>query len=637
MRFTLLPAVLLVAVFCLFNFGSANAQKPRASTAIGAHPRLLLLKGEEDLIRNKIASDDFLGSIHHTILRKSDAFLTTPLLKHTLNGKRLLKISRTAFMSIYYLSYAWRMTGDDRYAERAKRELLNVCAFKDWNPVHFLDAAEMTMAVAIGYDWLHSYLDDASKSMIRNAILKKGLYESLPETATDKSHYSWLKKKNNWNSVCNTAMAVGALAIYDFNPQLAQKIIDRSVKLVRDVAMEEYLPHGNYPEGYSYWNYGTTFNVLLINTLEKAYGSSFGLADNAGFMATAEYILQMSTQNLGCFAYSDCFSNFTLSFPMFWFANRTGNTSLLWAEAEKLTYMKKQGIPDDEIFHVRYLPSVLLWAAAQPFQGVKKPEKRLYVGQGVTPVALMRNHWGGNDEIFVGLKGGSCLTNHSHMDIGSFVMYRGTNQWVKDLGAQDYTSLEKYGIDLGDRSQNSSRWQALRLSSEVHNLMIFNGAKQNVSAKASIDASGNSANFVYAASTLASIDSPTVSKHLRGVAIVDNKYVMIRDELTNGDHYTDARWAMLTPASVTIIDDHNAELMMNGERMLMKVEGEGVKMRTWSTQPSYAFDEENKGTIMIGFSAVVPPGRSTAFTVLLIPENVQIRKGGVLPISQWKY
>ncbi len=636
MRFKRIYIAILSPIFWVLNFQTLFAQKISLANVTKSHPRLLLLKGEEKIIQKKIEADEFLASIHKTIIRKSDEFLSAPALVYAPIGGNILKTSRTALTYIYYLSYTWRMTGDNRYAERAKKEMLNVCAFKDWGPRHFLDDAEMTTAVSIGYDWLYSYLDAKTKSIIENAILKKGLYESMPETAGDKSHYSWLKKKNNWNAVCNTGMAMGALATFDLHPELSQKIIDRSIRLVRDVAMKEYLPHGNYPEGYTYWNYGTTYNLMLIDVLEKIYSSSFGMTDNKGFMATPEYILQMSTQNMTCFAYSDCFTGFTFSFPMFWFANRAKDNSMLWREADKLSYMKKQGMTDDQMFDVRYLPSVLLWASPQPFSEMKKPEKKLYVGQGTTPVAIMRNHWGGDDEIFVGLKGGSCLTNHSHMDIGSFVMYKGTNQWVTDLGAQEYNSIEKYGIDLGDRKQNSRRWDALRLSNKLHNVMMFNGAKQNVNAKAKIDAHGESADFMYATSNLTLLDSLRVTNHQRGVAIVDNKYVMLRDEITNADNFNDTRWAMLTPASVKIIDDHNVELTMNGEKMLMKVEGEGIKMRTWSTESDYSFDEDNGKTTMVGFTKLMQPGQSTAFTVFLIPENVQIRKENVLPILQWK-
>lgn len=60
-----------------------------------------------------------------------------------------------------------------KYLDRAEKEMLAIAAFSDWNPSHFLDVAEMTMAVAIGYDWTHDALSASSKSIIKEAILKK--------------------------------------------------------------------------------------------------------------------------------------------------------------------------------------------------------------------------------------------------------------------------------------------------------------------------------------------------------------------------------------------------------------------------------------------------------------------------------
>ncbi len=627
----------LLQTICFLVIGlQLHAQEQPDFTVKKSHPRLLLLKGEEAQIRKKIAGDAFLASMHRYIIRTSDSILNEPVVKYELIGNQLLKVSRKALTYIYYLSYSWRMTSDDRYAARAKKELLNVASFKSWNPTHFLDVSEMVTAVSIGYDWLYSYLDGETKARLREAIIQKGLYESLPEKATGKSHYSWLKKKNNWNSVCNTGMALGAITVYESDPELAQKIIDRSVKLVRDVALEEYLPDGNYPEGYSYWRYGTTYNITLIDALEKLYGSSFGLMNNKGFMKTPEYILQMSTQNSGCFAYADCFADQSLSYPMLWFANRTGDPGILWTEAERLNNARKMGMTDAELFNVRYLPSALLWAPANPFAGVKRPGKRLYVGRGTTPIAIMRNHWGGDDEIFLAMKGGSCVTNHSHMDIGSFVMYRGKNQWVTDLGGQPYYSLEKYGFSLGDRSQYSRRWDALRIGTKTHNIITIDGDRQNVTAKAEMDEQGERKDFMYAISNLSAIDSPRVARRNRGVAIVDNNYVVIRDEIVNTEKFTDIRWAMLTPANVKLIGRNEAELEMNGEKMRMKVEGEGITMNTRSTKPEFSFDEDNGNTIMVGFTSVLQPGQSVAYTVYLIPEGTQVKNEKIRPLKEWK-
>ena len=82
---------------------------------------------------------------------------------------------------ILFLSYAYRITGDEIYFQRAEEELLTVCRFSDWNPSHFLDVAEMVLGVAIGFDWLYTKLSADSRRIISEAIMTKGLLPAQDE------------------------------------------------------------------------------------------------------------------------------------------------------------------------------------------------------------------------------------------------------------------------------------------------------------------------------------------------------------------------------------------------------------------------------------------------------------------------
>ncbi|KAB2646634.1 MAG: hypothetical protein DVB35_05770 [Verrucomicrobia bacterium] len=68
---------------------------------------------------------------------------------------------------------AYRLTKDVRFLNQAKSDLMTVCHFDDWNPSHFLDIAEMSFAVSIGYDWLYSELTPEERGIIKEALLKK--------------------------------------------------------------------------------------------------------------------------------------------------------------------------------------------------------------------------------------------------------------------------------------------------------------------------------------------------------------------------------------------------------------------------------------------------------------------------------
>ena len=79
---------------------------------IAPHPRLLLPAGGEEAIRKAIAEYPPLATVHQRIMELCDRTLTEPPVERIKEGKRLLAISRIALKRIYYLSYAYRMTGE---------------------------------------------------------------------------------------------------------------------------------------------------------------------------------------------------------------------------------------------------------------------------------------------------------------------------------------------------------------------------------------------------------------------------------------------------------------------------------------------------------------------------------------------
>lgn len=164
-------AVIVIAPATLW---SQDKKLPDTEKLIG-HPRILLARDEEKTIHSAIAANPIWNKMHQTILKASDDIIDLPPVERIQIGRRLLDKSREALRRIFQLSYAWRMTGDVKYFLRAEKEMLAISNFRDWNPSHFLDVAEMTMAMAIGYDWLYDKLSQESKQIIRDAILKKGL------------------------------------------------------------------------------------------------------------------------------------------------------------------------------------------------------------------------------------------------------------------------------------------------------------------------------------------------------------------------------------------------------------------------------------------------------------------------------
>jgi hypothetical protein len=620
--------ILKLVAILLLVYTSVTAQTDHIGTKISLpdHPRILLLKGEEDAIKRTVGSDKTWEKMHAIILAECDDLMNVEPVKRIQIGRRLLDKSREALRRIYFLSYAWRMTQQENYLRRAEKELLAVSAFSDWNPTHFLDVGEMTMAVAIGYDWLYYGLSEQSRNKIKDAILKKGIEPSLnPE------YNNWLKVSNNWNQVCNAGMAYGALAIFEEQPQLAKSIINRAIDAVV-LPMNDYKPDGAYPEGYSYWGYGTSFNVMLISALEKGFGSDFGLADQPGFLKTAAYLENMTGPSGNAFNYSDSGLGGGLEPAMFWFANRLKDPSLLWVERSHLMNDGAKKMIKD-----RLLPSVMLWSGGVGMSTMSEPKALMWTGMGKTPVALMRSSWTDPAAIYLGIKGGSPSTSHAHMDVGSFVMEADGVRWAMDFGMQEYESLESKEVNLWNSKQDSQRWQVFRYNNFVHNTLTFNNELQLVAGKAPITAFSNTPMFMNAVTDLTDLYKTSVTKAVRGVALVNKSYVVVRDELETPSAETTVRWTMLTPAAVKLLGKNKAELTQNGKKLVLEVrEPAKAVLKTWSTDPTHDYDAANPGTIRIGFEVQLPAGSKTALTVLLIPEKaIKNTNSKVLPLEKW--
>lgn len=606
-------ARILIAFFLLHCF-SLSSQNDNISLKeeLASHPRILMLEGEEKEIHKLLETDALWAAMHTDMLKESDRIIDLPLLERKQVGMRLLFVSREALRRIFFLSYSYRMTENKKYSQRAEKEMLAISGFHDWNPSHFLDVAEMTLGVAIGYDWLYHQLSDESRKIIRDAIVQKGLNPSM-----DEKYNWWLDAKHNWNQVCNAGVAFGALAVYENNPELNRNLISRSIKSIQK-PMHDYAPHGAYPEGYAYWEYGTSFNVLFLSAIEKVYSNDFGLPALEGFMNTAGYYQHMIGTSNQSFNYSDCGDEFGLTPAMFWFANKSKTPSLLWNEMKYLE-------PEYRENHLanRLLPAVMVWGKDIATNNVTAPANLMWTGGGTTPVALMRTSWTKPNAIYVGFKGGTAESNHSHMDAGSFVMEANGVRWAMDFGKQDYQSLESKKLQIWTNNQESERWKVFRYNNFVHNTLTVNGKMHNVKGYAPILTHSDDEEFMYASSDLTSHFPGDLQSALRGVAIVNKKYVVVRDEVTAPtDKDAVVQWRMLTDATVKSIARNKIKLTKDGKTLLVKVSSKSpVKMKTWTTQSPNDYDADNSGTALVGFEVRVPAGESETFDISLIPEK----------------
>lgn len=580
-------------------------------TRVHSHPRLLLLKGEERTLLRNIKKDPIWTEIHNTIISAADEVIDMPLsLEKKRGNEEFLAIAREDLRRLFFLGYAYRMTGKDKYVRRAEAEMLNVAKFADWHPQHFLDVGELTMGVAIAYDWMYDRLSAQSKDIIEKAIVKHALEESYSQ------NYWWITGSNNWNQVCHAGISYGALAVWEKYPELAVKVLNRAIENIR-IPMAHYAPDGAYPEGVNYWNYGTMFNTFLISLLEKAFKTDFGLSEMPGYLKSAEYIAHMTTPSLKVFNYSDSGSGSGFQPTMFWMYSKLKDESILFNQSR--IYQRDR---ESCIRRNKHAVAALIWGATAPMSQLKAPNTLSYKANGDNPVTAVRSSWTDTEAAYLGFKLGSPSVNHAHMDAGSFIYEQNGVMWAMDPGMENYDRIESAGVDLWGMNQNSQRWDVYRYHNLRHNTLTFNQQRQVMAGKAEIDGYIDNGGLTQTVSDLSKLYVGQVEKARRTVSLVDKRYAVIEDEITTGKNFTMLTWTLVTSANPTIVSDKVMMLEKDGKKVYMRVEcPTDIRWRIVPAVSDFTYDSPNPGVTIVYFDTNLKLQEKQNIKVFLIPEE----------------
>ena len=591
-----------------------------AFARLHAAPRLLMTDEIIGEVHRTIEADPVLAAYYEALLRKGEKLRGEEPVRRVLTGIRLLGVSREALNRILTWSFLYRMTGDSGWAGRVETEACAIAAFEDWHPEHFLDVAEMTLAMAIGYDSCKETFAPESRRVVFEAIRDKGV-----RTAIEKEYW-WQNNDANWNQVCWCGALCGALAIADEEPELAEKAFLLAVNGISP-SMAAYRPDGTYTEGASYWGYGTGFNCILLAALESAFGTDFGRADSPGFRSTILYYENVFGTTGNAFNYSDCGGGFIFEPAAFWFDHlwnnpeMTRNENRVLHEAyEAATAPEPDLKPMDGAVSSRLAACLLLWvpARSEDTAVAELPNGFVGIGNGRAPVALFRTGWEKTDA-FLGIKGGTGRAPHGHMDIGGFVYDDLGIRWFADLGPESYHKIEQLGMNLWDFGQQSDRWKIFRYNNFGHSVPNINGQLQLVDGlcpltESRIGAPGESS---FAEIDLTPAYRGEASSFVRRAVLLPDGSLEITDTLTAfPEKAASVERRFVTPADVTLDEDGNPVLTISGRKKVLLVSGDlptEIEMIPAGTDREY--DAKNDGMTVMCLRTVVDPGKSARMSV----------------------
>jgi len=510
------------------------------STLTPGHPRLLATAADFAALKRRVATDPQLKRWHAQLREDATRMLGQPPSKYEIpDGKRLLATSRRVLGRVQTLGFLWRLEGDRRWADRAWRELDAAAQFKDWNPSHFLDTAEMTHAFAIGYDWLYDAWTDAQRRTLQAAIVKHGFTPGLK--VYDQTNW-WVKTRNNWNQVCNGGLGLGALALAEVEPALAGRILDQSLNSIQ-IAMGEFVPDGACIEGPGYWGYATTYNFAFLAALQSALGTDFKLSTLPGVDRTGWFPIYMSSPTGETFNYADSGSGRVHGPQLFWLAQRFQQPVFAWFEART----------------DRPHPLDLLWytpAQTDPVAAGLPLDKYFHVSEAVT----LRGSWTDGNATFVGFKAGKNNDNHGHLDIGDFVLDALGERWAMDFGRDDYNLPGYFG---------KARWDYYRLRAEGHNTLVVNpgkGPDQKLTAT-KIPRYESKPERAFGIADLKDAVAPDARRAERGVALLERQRVLVQDELLT-DQPAEVWWFLHTEAKVALAPAGTTATLERGGKKL---------------------------------------------------------------------
>jgi hypothetical protein len=584
------------------------------------HPRLLVLDDQISAVASAVASDPLARSMHDRMLREADKLLTEAPSVYTIGGPEhtLLSVSRTVEGRVFLLAGLYRLDHDRRFADRAIAEMRAAAGFPDWYPAHFLDTAEMTAALGVGYDWCFDAMSAQDRGVIKQAIIAKGIDPGLARMQAGKS---FSRMHNNWVQVCYGGLTLGALAIAEDERPRAAQVIDHSIPAIHQI-MKLFNPDGGFEEGPVYWNYATTFNTYYLAALNTALGMDVGWSSKFSYDKTGEYRMQTISPLFEYANFGDCGTKPGYAAQMFWMARQFNRP--MYAEHERNL--------DAHPNLIEKSPGIfeLLWQfpLAKPAPtGNTHPDATLATAESFARIhaAFMRTSWTDPNASYVAFKGGDARASHGHLDLGQFICEMAGQRWAVDLGSDSYGLPGYFG---------RQRFSYYRLGTDGHNTLTIGSSNQSKKAVAALTLSRLANNASFAVTDLGQCYPDSLKHWIRGVALRGNDRIVIQDELEplGTQHVV---WHFHTRAAVKITGN-TAELSQAGATVRLQITSPAsaaFSLVDASAPPQPNAANPGLSDVQIDLPALSQP---TTITVELSQGSAMAAPLKVTPIDSWR-
>lgn len=583
----------IFACLCVFSaFGKTEIQPH--------HPRLLFTTTEEKAVKKLIKKDPLARQLAAFLKTKADSIAEAPQIPYKMDKYgNMLWTSRAYVLRLGTLSLAYRLYGEQKYLDAANKTLLWVCGYKDWDPKHYLDTAEMTTAVAIAYDWLFDALPETTRKIIKGSIYKNAISNVLREYEKG-GPGSWAKRETNWNVVCNTGMTLGALAVAEDYPEEAETILKNAAHYMPN-CLKHFAPDGVCYEGPAYWGYTNSYLSLYLKAVNDNGGDQGGIGQLPGVSRTALFYKRTLTPSGQRFNFGNASAEEVLNTPAFFFFSKH------YGQPEIAEWFRKEiekTIKQNQPIHQLFFLSLPWFNPASPTQNENIPSLEVY-HNSINDLVVLNGNRKEKDSVFLVAKGGLPNQAHQQMDCGTFIIESDSVCWTEDLGADDYALP-----GFWDGKPGGDRWKYFRNNNFSHNTLNIDRQPQYANGKAFVCEENTHTAQPYARLDLSEVYKVQAHKAFRKFTLINDHTIEVEDEVEVRNTSSTVFWTAATKADVTI-NGSVAQLQKDGKVFYFRIlSPEGATFHTYPAYNTYPGEKPIKGITMLEIACPAQGGKA---------------------------
>ncbi|WP_372743963.1 heparinase II/III family protein [Lutibacter sp.] len=392
-------------------------------------------------------------------------------------AKELLKKDKLKSTDALLLGLIYRVTSEEKFADKLKELLLDYGARKTWegstllkrNPPWKggLGTSHTSYDIAMGFDCIYEYLTEKERKEIAQSILDLGILPAREDWLNPNTNmHTFDSMGHNWWSACVFMSGFASLAIRNEFPEAekwSKEIEESAIEWMNysgNVLQNKpptFDKEGGFYESVGYAAYGTSQYLLFLNAFENVWPNTSknksSIINKIGdFFINTTYFVEGGKDLAVNFGDSGEYANGNRIVRLLWNLGYKNKDYQWYMNHVTNAEHKDSSIAEALILNPDFDTNNVSVSS-------DRPKSYIYKDMGW---ATLRNSWEDN-KTMLAVKSGFTW-NHTHADAGSYIIFHNGKNLIIDSGAGSY--LNPLYTDY-------------YCQSEAHNVIFFNGEAQN--------------------------------------------------------------------------------------------------------------------------------------------------------------